>query len=417
MPRGSGSGYGSGVAATPTETRSQSLGALKLAQAQSLLHECGLDAWLIVVRESSERPDPNLRFFLDLDFTWTTFFLITPERSGALVATFDAPDLVRLEMFDEVVTYKEGPRSGLLELLGRLDPRRIGINYSAHDALADGLTAGLRDSLVEMLAGSKFASRLTSAGPLLAMLRGIKLPEERERIRRAVEETEAMFDRVRDSIRVGMTARQIAAAFHAEAAQAGVPTAWPKHHCPTVTIGARSPVGHVGPGDEAVAPECVIHVDFGIVRDAYCSDLQRLWYAAPAGGGPAPEPVRRAYATIVEAIELAARALVPGAVGWEVDQKVRQHLASRGYPEYAHALGHHLGRAVHDGGGVLGPRWERYGREPFEPIRAGAVHTLEPSIHLEEHGLISLEEDVVVEADGAAFLSRFPRELPILELA
>ena len=49
-----------------------------------------------------------------------------------------------------------------------------------------------------------------------------------------------------------------------------------------------------------------------------------------------------------------------------------------------------VGRAVHDGGGVLGPRWERYGEEPYEPVRLGAVYTLEPSVHLPEHGLVSL---------------------------
>jgi Xaa-Pro aminopeptidase len=99
-----------------------------------------------------------------------------------------------------------------------------------------------------------------------------------------------------------------------------------------------------------------------------------------------------------------------------VDQKVRDHLTSRGFPEYAHALGHHLGRAVHDGGGVLGPRWERYGNAPYEKVREGNVYTLEPSIHLPAHGLVSLEEDVVVGARGAEFLSRFPRELPVLTL-
>lgn len=402
----------------PVETRAPSLGALKLNQAQSLLRkEGGLDAWLVVVRESAERPDPILRFFFDLDFTWTSFFLITPDWSGALVATFDAPDLARLGLFDEVVTYKEGPRAQLLELLRGKDPGRIGINYSTDDALADGITAGLRDYLVEALRGTPFASRITSAAPLLAALRGVKLEEERALVSRAVNETELMFDRVRDRIRVGQTARQIAAEFHAEAARAGVPTAWPKHHCPAVTVGAKSPIGHVGPSDEPVTLGCAVHVDFGISLNGYCSDLQRFWYVAPQGGSDAPEAVRRAYQTIVEAIDLAARSLLPSALGWEIDQKSRALLASRGYPEYPHALGHHLGRAVHDGGGVLGPRWERYGQEPFEPVRVGAVYTLEPSIHLEEHGLISLEEDVVVGPKGAEFLSRFPRELPILRLA
>jgi Xaa-Pro aminopeptidase len=402
---------------TASEARPVSLGSAKLEQARSLLEEHRLGAWLTVVRESSDRPDPSLRFFLDSDFTWTTFFLVTPARSVALVATFDAPDLEAAGLFDEVRTYKEGPKASLLEILESLDPKSIGINVSRDDALADGLTAGLRDYLNETLAGTRFADRLVSAGSYVARLRGVKLPEERERVRRAVDRTETMFDQVRDSLRIGMTQREVAARFHALAAEAGVRTAWPIRHCPTVTIGPHSAVGHVAPGGEPITAGCLVHADFGIVLDGYCSDLQRLWYVAAPGQSEAPEEVRRAYAFLVEAIDLAAKALRPGVLGWEVDAVARAHLTKNGFPDYAHALGHHLGRAVHDGGGVLGPRWERYGTEPFQPVHAGNVYTLEPSIYLPAHGLVSLEEDVVVGESGTSFLSRFPRVLPILRLS
>ena len=398
------------------ETDTRSLGAQKLAQSQEFLRDCSLDAWLLVVRESQERPDPNLRFFLDQEFTWNSYFLVTPEHAFALVATFDAPDLASSGLFQDVWTYKEGSRASLLRLLEKIDPHSIGINVSQDDPLADGLTAGLRDHIVESLGGTPYAARLVSAERLLALLRGVKLPAERTLITRAVEETEGMFERASREFRIGMTARQIAALFHREAERAGVQTAWSKRHCPTVTVGAKSPVGHVRPGDEPVQSGSIIHVDFGIVRDGYCSDLQRVWYAVGDGGGAVPEPILRAHEAVVGAIDLAAKTLRPGIPGWEVDQRVREHLTARGFPEYAHALGHHLGRAVHDGGGVLGPRWERYGNAPYEIVREGSVYTLEPSIHLPGHGLVSLEEDVVVGSGGAEFLSRFPRELPILPL-
>lgn len=397
--------------------RATSLGAQKLAQAQSLLAEHDLDAWLTVVRESKERPDPTLRYFLDVEFTWTTFFLVTERSATALVATFDAPDVEKAGVFDEVKTYKEGPKTALLEILDRAKPRRIGINVSEDDALADGLTAGLREYLSNTLAGTPHAGRLVSAGSLIAHLRSVKLDAERHRIERAIEATEGMFDRVRDAIAIGMTAREIADKAHAEADRMGAPTAWPRRHCPTVTVGPHASVGHVAPGEEKVTPGCIIHMDFGIVLDGYCSDLQRLWYVAPAGSDEAPAEVRRAYAAVVEAIDRSALALRPGVAGWEVDQIARGHLMQSGYPEYAHALGHHLGRAVHDGGGVLGPRWERYGQEPYAPVREGNIFTLEPSLWLDGHGLVALEEDVVVTPDGARFLSRFPRELPILRRA
>lgn len=399
------------------ETRTASLGASKLAQAQSLLAEHDVDAWLTVVRESSQRPDPMLHYFLDVEFTWTTFFLVTEHASTALVATFDAPDVAKAGVFDEVRTYREGPKAALLEILDAAKPRKIGINVSEDDALADGLTAGLRDYLVATIVGTPHAGRLTPAGKLVAHLRSVKLEEERRRIERAIEQTEAIFDRVRDSLAIGMTAREIAARAHAEADRLGAPTAWPRRHCPTVTVGPHAAVGHVAPGEETITPGCLVHMDFGILLDGYCSDLQRLWYVAPTGSDQAPAEVRRAYAAVVEAIDRSAQALRPGIAGWEVDAVARGNLTAAGYPEYAHALGHHLGRAVHDGGGVLGPRWERYGQEPYAPVRVGNVFTLEPSLYLEGHGLVSLEEDVIVSAGGAHFLSRFPRELPILRLA
>jgi len=401
---------------TPVAVETRSLSAQKLAQAKSLLKGCGLDAWLLAVRESKDRPDPSLHFFVEQDFTWNSYFLVTPERSYALVATLDAPDLERAGIIEEIRTYKEGSRAALVKLIEDADPKTIGINVSEDDALADGLTAGLRDDLVAALKNTPYAERLQSAEKLVGLLRGVKLPGEQALIRAVVTETERIFDRVSGEFRIGMTAREIAALFHREAASLGAPTAWPIRHCPTVTVGGHSPVGHVSPGNERIVPGCIVHVDFGIVLNGYCSDLQRLWYVAGKGGSGIPESALRAHASIVEAIEIAALALVPGVVGWEVDQKARAHLVAGGYPEYAHALGHHLGRAVHDGAGVLGPRWERYGQAPYAIVREGHVYTLEPSIHLPEHGLVSLEEDVVVGASGAEFLSRFPRRMPLLTL-
>jgi len=173
----------------PVALETRSLGAQKLAQAQDLLRECSLDAWLLAVRESKERPDPNLRFFVEQEFTWNSYFLVTPKRAVALVATFDAPDVVQSGLFDEVVTYKEGSRAALARLLEQADPKSIGINVSKDDPLADGMTAGLRDDLVEALGGTPYASRLVSAEGLLAVLRGVKLPGETAIVQRAVDET------------------------------------------------------------------------------------------------------------------------------------------------------------------------------------------------------------------------------------
>jgi Xaa-Pro aminopeptidase len=91
--------------------------------------------------------------------------------------------------------------------------------------------------------------------------------------------------------------------------------------------------------------------------------------------------------------------------GWEVDEAARRTLVEAGYPEYQHAFGHHVGRAVHDGSTVLGPRWERYGHTPYGLIEAGNVFAIELGVSVPDYGLVGLEENVQVTDKGAKWLS------------
>jgi Xaa-Pro aminopeptidase len=105
----------------------------------------------------------------------------------------------------------------------------------------------------------------------------------------------------------------------------------------------------------------LLHFDFGVKYEEYCSDIQRMVYMLRPGETDAPVEVKRGFETVRQAIENARAALKPGVVGKEIDAIARKTITEAGYPEFMYGLGHQLGRVAHDGGALLGPEWEKYG--------------------------------------------------------
>lgn len=386
----------------------------KAAQAQALLAETGLDCWLTFARETDLHPDPGIEQVVGAGVVRNSAFLFGAggERI-AIVANFDTSAIRAKGVFREVIGYDEDIRGPLLDALRRLDPKSIGLNYSTDDVTADGLTHGHWLLLQELLRGTPYLDRLTSAAPLLARLRGRKSATEVELIRRAVAVTERIFDRLTTEIRPGRSERDLAAFVHAQFAELQVAPAWALDGCPIVNSGTASDLGHTYPSETVrVEPGHLVHVDLGVRLDGYCSDLQRMWYVRRSGESAPPE-VRRAFETVVRAIDAGAAVLRPGVKGFEVDAAARELVVAAGYPEFKHGLGHGLGRAVHDGGTMLGPRWPCYGRNTEAAVEAGNVFTLELGVATGA-GLVGLEEDVLVTAAGCEFLSSRQRELVLV---
>ena len=384
----------------------------KVEQAVHILNELNLDAWLTFVRETSAGGDPVLPLIYGNDLTWQSVLIITRSgERGAIVGRFEVETARNTGAYSLVVPYDESLRGSLLETLKRFDPKQIAINISKDDVHADGLSYGLYQVLLDYLDGTPWKERLVTAEHIHSALRGRKTPTEIARIRAAIETTRQIYERTFEYIETGMSERQLAAFMHAQLDEFGVRPAWDLAHCPTVNTGPDSPVGHVGPTDLEVARGHLVHFDFGVKQNEYCSDIQRMVYFLAPGESQPPEPVQRGFDTVVQAIQQAVMSMKPGIPGKEVDAVARRAILGAGYPEYKHATGHHLGRLAHDGAGVLGPPWERYGNTPNYPLEVGHVYTVEPSLIVPGYGVIGLEEDVLVTGSGAEFLSQPQTEL------
>ena len=378
----------------------------KVAQAAALMRELDLPCWLTFVRETGILPEPVMPFLAPGHVTWHSAFLLPPNgQAVAIVGLYDKKAIEETGAYARVEGYVEGYKAQLLAALRELDPPAIAVNYSEESEVCDGLTHGMYLTLRRVLAEIGYEDRLVSSERLVAALRARKTPGELARIRRAIHETEAIFDEVGRFLAPGRTEQEVARLVTRLRTERGLEPAWEEATCPAVFTGPDTAGAHYSPTARAVAGGHIVNMDFGVKFEDYCADLQRTFYVLREKEVEAPEAVMRGFQTIVRAIETARRALRPGAVGRDVDRVARELVTAAGYDEFPHALGHQVGRFAHDGTALLGPMWEKYGRRPLVPIEEGMVFTLEPRLTVEGHGVATVEEMVVVTREGAEFLS------------
>jgi len=376
----------------------------KVRQANALLGEFEMDAWLIYVRETAEHTDPVLKVIGHLNAVWPAAFLFS--RGGERIAITGAGDdePVRSQgLFDEVIPYTLSIKDELVKVLERWDPQSIGVNFSQSDVSADGLSYGMWLNLKQYLKDTPYAERLVSAELLVEALRGRKSPEELATMKRAGDTAMEIFGELTKWLKAGLSETEIHRWVSERVESRGLEMSWDAEHCPGLNAGPTSPWGHFGASDAVTAVGETLNMDFGVKQEGFCSDNQRVWYFLREGETDAPAEIKHVFNSVRDGIQAAFDFVRPGVKGWEVDAVARKFIVDAGFDEYPHALGHSVGRYAHDGGVGFYPRWERYGSKPYGEIAAGNVFTLEFGVR-SEYGYISLEEMIVVTEDGARWL-------------
>lgn len=384
----------------------------KISQAIEILKEKQIDAWMIFTRESSNVKDPMLDIVVGSGCTWHSAFIIT--KNGDTIAVLGSLDVANLKqkgLYNEVIGYVKNIKDDLLKVLNRLNPQKIALNFSRNSSIADGLTYGMYLELMDILKGSGFENKIVSSEDIVAALRGRKTSTEISKMKFAISETLKIFDEVTKFIKVGITEKEVNEFVLKLVKEKRYETAWDANQCPAVFTGPDNAGAHADPTDRKIDYGHILNLDFGLKIDGYCSDLQRTWYILRPEEDKAPEDVLKGFNTIIEAVELSAKALKPGVLGWEIDKIARDYIVSKGYEEYPHALGHQIGRVAHDGGGLLAPQWERYGNLPYIPVEVGQVYTIEPRLSVPGYGVATVEDMVQITSDGCVFISEPQKEI------
>jgi Xaa-Pro aminopeptidase len=388
----------------------------KIKQAFGILREEDMDCWLTFIRESSTVHDPVIDLIVGPNVTWHSAFILTSKgESIAIVGSLDKANQEDHGNYETIIGYLKSIEEDLIKTLNKINPNKIALNYSLNSPTADGLTYGMYQQLMKYLNGTPFASRIVSSEPLINKLRGRKSQTEIERVKKSINLTLDLFDRVGKFIKAGRTEKEVAQFLIDQVEKEGVELAWEKEHCPAVFTGPDTAGAHAGPTNREVKHGHVLNIDFGVKIDDYCSDLQRSWYILKPGETEAPAEVKHGFKTIEDSITKAAAALKPGVTGYEIDTIARNHIVEQGYEEYPHALGHQIGRVAHDGGGLLSPKWERYGTLPDQIVEESQLYTIEPRLPIKDYGIATVEEIVVITKDGCEFLSPRQKEIFLVQ--
>jgi D-alanyl-D-alanine dipeptidase len=143
-------------------------------------------------------------------------------------------------------------------------------------------------------------------------------------------------------------------------------------------------------------------MDFGGVRDDYCSDITRTVFV----GEPTDEQ-REVYSIVRAAQQAAFEAVRPGVSAQDVDRAARAVITEAGYGDrFVHRTGHGIGLEIHEP-----PYIVEGNATPLEP---GMTFSDEPGIYLEGRFGVRIEDQVVVTVQGAERLNEASRDLTIV---
>ena len=377
----------------------------------------GVDAWLTICRENDN--DPMAAHIGCENAGGTAAFLFFRTDDGVtsvgISPAGEATALAEKEMLDEVVVVERGssPWALVAAQFERFEPTTIAINSALGGSggpISDGLSHSQYLQLEEAL-GSRWMSRTVPSAPLIQDWLAIKLPEEVEIMRRAAEIT-ARWEEEAYAAAVGgvTTDRDIADFLEAKMAEAGVLDAWSPEQNPAINSGKDR--GHSHPTERVIQPGDFIQTDFGIrVHDRWVTDIQRFAYVlAPGETEPPPEALARWEAAKAGG-RAAFAAMRPGATGADVDRAQREVMAERESLPVMWSTGHPVGYWAHDSGPALSggkPGATPSGRQLLE-LREGMTFAFDGffkwNLNDEETKTISVEEMVVITADGAEWLT------------
>jgi Xaa-Pro aminopeptidase len=270
-----------------------------------------------------------------------------------------------------------------------------GVQFVGFDSALTSVSdhARLRSSLPSQL---RRAFLTPLAAPLVESLRWIKDEDELAILKEAALLGCKLFDHMLGFLRPGLAEFEVAAELEYQARRLG---AEGMSFETIVASGPRSALPH-GRATKSILPRRgFLTLDFGIIREGYCSDMTRTVHLGKPGAKE-----RNTYQAVLEAQESAVAAVSGGARCGDVDEAARSVLRNAGLADaFSHSTGHGVGLEIHES--------PRIGAGQQARLVPGMVITIEPGVYLPGQFGVRIEDMVVVTRSGGQVLTPAPKAL------
>lgn len=240
---------------------------------------------------------------------------------------------------------------------------------------------------------------LVGLDPLIQQLRLLKEEKEIRVLRKAAALADEAMQIGVDSLKEGVTESEVAAKIEFAMKKQGIDD---MSFQTIVLFGNKTALPHGIPSQNCLQAGDLILIDLGIKVDGYCSDMTRTFAFKKVD-----LQQKEIYQTVLEVQQKVLSECKPGIEAGYLDQVAQTFITNRGLEQYImHRTGHGLGLNIHEPPSIH--------RNNKVHLQKGMVITIEPGLYVPQVGGVRIEDDVLITADGHEVLTRFPKQLQIL---
>jgi Xaa-Pro aminopeptidase len=389
-----------------------------------LMERAGLDVWVVAAREYNE--DPVLETMLPAEWLGTarrrTILLFVRRPDGVermAVARYAVGDHFP-PAWDPDSQPDQWARAA--EFIAEAEPKRIGIDVSETFALADGMSASERDELLAALPQDLRGKVVSAEAAAIGWLE-TRLPEEIEIMGEACLEAHGILRRALSAevVRADETTTKDVEWWLRQEVRSRGHGDWFHPTCSVQRPGEGRREGFAtAPTEEVITGGDLVHIDFGIVHQGFCTDQQQHGYVMRPGEPGPPEGLTVGLGIANRLQDILMAEFATGRTGNEVLASARAIADAEGIDGliYTHPLGVH----GHAAGPTIG-LWDRQDGVPGAgdyPLWPDTAHSIELQARVvvpEWEGKVvqfMLEEDAWFDGSACRFIDDRQTELWVI---